>query len=242
MRPRVIVILTFLIGLGLLSYSLTQPYYKDQEAGDHLIGGSDKYSKADYYKKDAELRTDKVRFMNVGMGLCTASLSMFLFLFLSGVTKFSDFLKLKSIKKIPLYIATNLVWLAMIPGTFWYYSFRAGRGDYPPFADSIGIPIYDQVQLCMFLIIPLNIFIFLATIRSNLPTHIFIKATYHKLPVILWEVFFGLLLVINIICFIAFVADGDHFSIPINLFFSYVLLALRAGQISRWRVEKNVVP
>src|SRR5690606_39838186 len=55
-------------------------------------------------------------------------------------------------------ISANLVWLILLPGTYWYYIFRGARGDYPPFADSIGIPLMTQIPFYLFLLIPLNIF------------------------------------------------------------------------------------
>jgi len=45
--------------------------------------------------------------------------------------------------------------------------------------------------------------------------------------------FFGFWLLLNLLCLIGFVTDGDHFSIPVNLFFTFILLTLRAGQMSR---------
>ncbi|TJZ53798.1 hypothetical protein FAZ15_17410 [Sphingobacterium olei] len=69
MTPRLITILTLLIGLGLFSYSLTLPYYKDQKSADDLIGNSYDMDKSDYYKKEAEPRTNKVIFMDLGSGL-----------------------------------------------------------------------------------------------------------------------------------------------------------------------------
>ena len=49
----------------------------------------------------------------------------------------------------------------------------------------------------------------------------------------MWEVFFGFWLLVNLLFFYEFVADGDHVAIPVNLFFTLVLLTLRAGQIGR---------
>jgi len=103
------------------------------------------------------------------------------------------------------------------------------------FSLSIGIPIFTQVSLLLFLLIPLNIFILLTTLKTNLPTRLFVKANPYVKPAILWDVFFGFWLLINFLCFVAFVADGDHISIFVNLFFTFLLLNLRAGQISKYK-------
>lgn len=242
MTPRLITILTLLIGLGLFSYSLTLPYYKDQKSADDLIGNSYDIDKSDYYKKEAELRTNKVTFIDLGSGLAIASATILLFLIFTKVQTFKDFKNNKTLTKTATFISANIVWLILLPGTYWYYMFRGGRGDYPPFADSIGIPLMTQIPFYLFLLIPLNIFILLTTIKTNLPTRLFVRPNSYNRTIILWEIFFGFWLLINLLCLYGFVVDGDHFSIPINLFFTFILLTLRAGQISKnEQTEENAI-
>ena len=236
---RLITILTFIIGVGLLSYSLTLSYYKNQEAADNLLNNAYEIDKQEYYKKEAEIRTNKITFMDLGAGIVIASITIFIFLILTKSNNFSDFKKVMTLKKSAIFISANLVWLILLPGTFWYYSFRLGRGDYPPFADSIGIPLMAQIPFLLFMLIPLNLFLFLTTIKTNLPTRLFAKVEKYSKPTILWELFFGFWLLLNLLCFVLFVMDGDHFSIPVNLFFTYLLLNLRAGQISKYEHTKE---
>ena len=251
MAPRIITILTLLLGLGLWAYSLTLPYYNDEEAAKNLsfiasdinMRSIDKQyhlHKQEYYQKEAELRTNKLFFADFGTGLAVASGTIFLFLLLTKTKRFSDFKNLKSFnnKKI-IFISSNIVWLLLIPGTFLYYTLRLRRGDYPSFADSIAIPIMEQTTVYLFLLIPLNIFLFLTTITTNLPTNLFIIADKYSKPTILWEIFWGFWLLINLLCFVDFVRIGDHFSIPINLFFTFILLTLRAGKINMYKQVKE---
>jgi len=165
---RLITILTFIIGVGLLSYSLTLSYYKDQEASENLLNNAYEIDKQEYYKKEAEIRTSKTTFMDLGAGIGIASLTILIFLILTNSKNFSDLKKVKTLNKITIFISANLVWLILLPGTFWYYSFRLGRGDYPPFADSIGIPIMTQIPFLLFSLIPMNIFLLLTTVKTNL--------------------------------------------------------------------------
>ena len=240
MTPRLISILVLVIGFSLFSYSLTLPYYKDQNAADILLGKSYDIEKSDYYKRETELRTNKLTFMDLGSGLLIASASILLFLIVAKVKTFSDLKNVRTLNKTVVFISANFVWLMLIPGTYWYYIFRGGRGDYPPFADSIGIPLMTQIPLILFLLIPLNIFILLTSLNSNLPSNIFTKATSYSSKTILWEIFFGFWLLVNFTCFVSFIIDGDHFSIPVNLFFTFILLTLRAGQISNYDlIRKN---
>ena len=240
MTPRLIVALTLIIGLGLFTYSLTLPYFKNQEAFDNLINKSNDMEKSDYYKKEAELRTNKVTLMDLGSGIAIASTTILLFLIFTKTKTFKDLKNNKTLTKTETFIYANLVWLILLPGTYWYYIFRGGRGDYPPFADSIGIPLMTQIPAYLFLLIPLNIFILLTTLKTNLPTRLFVKSENYSRATILWELFFGFWLIINLLCLADFVLDGDHFSILVNLFFTFVLLTLRAGKISKYDLaEKN---
>lgn len=234
MKPRTITILIFVLGLGLFFYSLTLPYYKNKELADNLLNNAYNIGgKEEYYKQEAELRTSKTTFMDLGTGLAIASGVIFIFLCLTKSKNFSDLKNVNTLNKLTIFISANLAWVLLLPGTYWYYLFRGERGDYPPFADSIGIPIAIETTFLSFSFIPLNIFLILTTIKTNLPTRLFIKADNYNTPKILWEVFFGFWLLVNLIFFVDFVVDGDHFAIPVNLFFTFVLLSLRAGQISK---------
>ena len=242
MTSRIIVILTFIIGLGLFSYSLTLSYYKDQKAADNLRINAYNIDKQEYYKQESELRTQKITFMDLGVGIAIASATIFLFLLLTKSRKLSDLKHLKTFNKAMIFISANFVWLLLIPGASWYYRFRLGRGDYPPFADSTGIPVAIQSTLLVFMLVPLNIFLILTTIKTNLPTRLWVNVDKYSRPTILWEFFFGFWLLINLLFFLDFVVHGDHFAIPVNLFFTFILLTLRAGQISKYGQikEKNV--
>jgi hypothetical protein len=234
MTIRVTTIATLLLGLGLFIYSLTLPYYVDQQKADELITEAYSLDKDEYYKKEAGLRTNKLKFMDFGAGLTIASGTVLLFLLTFKIEESSDLKKVRTMNKIMVFVSSNLTWLLLIPGTSWYYTFRGGRGDYPPFADSIGIPIATQTTFYLMLMIPLNLFLILTTYNAKLPTSLFVFSDKKKTSVILTELFFGFWLVLNILFMATFIYDGDHFSVFVNMFFTYVLLTLRAGQISKW--------
>jgi len=243
MKTRITIILIFIIGLGLFSYSLTLPYYKDQKAAENLLNNAYNIDKQEYYKKEAELRTSKTTFMDLGTGIGIASLTIFIFLLLTKSNNFSDLKKLKTFNKATIFISANLVWLLLLPGIHWYYEFRGRRGDFPPFADSIGIPIAIQTIFVLLSLIPLNIFLIITTIKTNLPTQLWTVVKNYSRPSILWELFFSFWLLVNLLFFVDFVVYGDHFAIPVNLFFTYILLNLRAGQISKYgKVKESAYP
>jgi hypothetical protein len=234
MKIRLITIGTLIIGLGFFMYSKTLPYYTDSQKGAELLIKSYSLDKDDFEKRQVELRTNKVKFMDFGAGLAIASGTVLLFLLMFRIKEPSDFKKVKTMNKIMVFVSANLIWLLLIPGTIWYYTFRGARGDYPPFADSIGIPISAQIPFYLQLMIPLNLFLIVTTYKAKLPTTLFIVSDKKEKLIILIEFFFGCWLFLNLFFMITFIYDGDHFSVFVNIFFTYILLILRAGQISKW--------
>jgi uncharacterized membrane protein YccF (DUF307 family) len=241
---RLILALTFLIGLGLIIYSTTLPYYSDPTIKDQLdikdrvdkflpTGTPNDLWKKMFYEKRDELQTNKKYIMDLGSGLAIASLTILIFLFVNKVKTLKKLKNLRTIKKSTVFILSNVAWLILIPGTFWYYSFRLGRDDYPSWADSIGIPIYQDLFVGAILILLLNIFIWLTSVKSNLPSKLFPHILSYDRKVIFWEIFFGFWLLINLLFLYHYIVDGDHIFIPVNLIFTYVLLVLRAGQIDK---------
>jgi len=139
MTLRPVVSLVLLAGLGLFFYSLALPYYTDQQAFDTLRNGYDYMSlnHADYYLKETALKTHKVAYMDAGAGVAIAMATVLLFLSISGIRTVVDCKRITSFSKKKLIIASNLMWLLMVPGTDWYYMFRLARGDYPPSGESL---------------------------------------------------------------------------------------------------------
>lgn len=236
---RIIFLIGLIVGEGLFLYSMTLDYYNDKVAADKLISNSYNMTESDYYKKDAELRTNKIILMDLGSGIAIASFVIVVFFVFKKVKTLSDLTKIKSINKIGILIYSNLSWLIFIPSTYWYYLFRFRRGDYPPLAYSLGaLDIIYTILLPLVFLLPLNFFLVLTLIKSNIPTRIFIKADNYNIRIILWEIFFDFWLLISLYLFVIAVANGEHISIPPNLFFIYILLTLRAGQIGKLNKEK----
>jgi hypothetical protein len=170
--------------------------------------------------------------MDAGSGLAVAATVMLLFLALSRVKSSSDLHKLKALGRTYLFAWSNFAWLLLIPAIAHYFKFRGIRGDYPPFADSIGIPVFYLSTLVMVLIIPLNLLIWLTTIKSDFPTKLLSKVNRYSVASILWEIFWGCLLLVSIAGFAYVVIDGAHGAIPISMYFIYLVLCLRAGKVS----------
>lgn len=245
--PRIICYILLLIGLAFYGYSTRLDYYTDTKAKEKLDGETssylglvtDKEWKNHYYTEVDKLKTNKLFYEDFGSGLAISSATVLLFLLWKRIKSFSDFKSIHSLTRKQIFIFSNLVWLIMFPATYWYYMYRGERGDYPWFADTVIIPIMSQTMVYFFAIIPLNLFIWLSTMNSNFPTIIFIRPTSYERREILKELFWSFWLLVNLFFTYSFVLEGDHFSIPVNLFFTFVLLNLRAGQINKLTLYKQ---
>ena len=159
----------------------------------------------------------------------------------------TSFINIKTFNKWKIFISANLAWLFIIVlGTSRvltestnYYEYHLSRGDYPPEADSISIPIFRETffafLILSILLIFLNIFIFLTTRKTNLPTKLFIKADFFIVAVVFWELFFGFWLATSLFFFFYWFWIGYYIEGLITLFFTFILLNLRAGQISKYK-------
>ncbi len=230
MNLRTVFFTILLFGIGILGFSLTQNTYKNEAEGQELINQSYKLSSSEYDTRDAELRTSKNQFMDFGSGITVFSASILCFLFLKKIKNTSDLKELKSLSKKGIFIWANLFWLLLIPGTHLYYWFRALRGDYPANADSFGIPIMTQTPVIWYGLIPLNLFLAVALIKSKSPSTIFSKFNFKSVRSSLWEIVFIILVIFNQVILATLIVDGDHFMIITNLVFTYIFLSLRSGQ------------
>ena len=237
---KILIIIT-IIGLGIFIYSLSIPYFTDLKAKEKLENRNSEMSsstenyqdyKKNYYVEIEKIKTNKISLMDIGTGIVITTITILVFLYIQKIEKIKDFSKLKTMRLSSIYIYGNLIWLLLIPGTIWYYSFRGMREDYPAFADSIGIPIMQTIPVLLLAILPLNLFFYLTTLKSDFPAKLFEIREEYNWSGILTEIFWGFWILLNSLILIALIVDGDHISIPINLFFTYLLLNLRSGQIN----------
>lgn len=234
MSLRNYITITLLLGLVLFSFSLFLPYYTDEVALEKLNTKSYEMEAAEYYKQRFELETDKTYYMDAGMGLMIASVSVWGFQHVGRVRRWRDLLRVKTPSRAAIFIASNLAWALLALAFVWYYYYRFMRGDYPPFAEKIDFTILGTVKFYLLMLIPLNIFLWITTLHAKFHTKLFVIAKHYTLKAVLWELLFAALIFFNLIVAFEFIIDGDHLSIPVSLLFTYILLSLRSGQIARY--------
>lgn len=234
MSLRNYITMTLLLGLTLFGFSLALPYYTDEVALEKLNSKSYEMEAAEYYKQRFELETNKTYYMDAGMGLMIASVSVWGFQYVGRVRRWRDLLRIKAPSRAVIFIASNIAWALLALAFIWYYYYRFMRGDYPPFAEDIDFTLWATVKFYLVMLIPLNVFLWFTTLHARFDTKLFVIAKQYTLKAVLWEVLFAALIFCNLIVTFEFIIDGDHLSIPVSLLFTYILLSLRSGQISRY--------
>lgn len=224
-------LLLWLLGVWLFLYSQTLPLHWNQNILDGIVA-SDHIDTKLYYEKEKEWRTYKLLTMDIGSGLILTSITLLVFFAYFRIQTFSDLKKLKTLDKSKLFILSNIAYIMELPGDYWYYYFRLERWDYPVFADSLGIPLRDELLIFGVCFTIFEIFLLLMLYRTHLPTKLFYFPEQYTLWKILWEIFFTLFLLLSFVDVFLSIISGDHFYVPIHLFFFYMILSLRVWKLS----------
>lgn len=210
-------------------------YHTDpDDAGKSPPTGGSKvdYRKA-YYAAEEAWRTSRNAWLDVGSGVAISSMTVLLYLRAGRVQTRARFRRLKTVGKTGFLIWLNVGWAILLASLYWYYYYRSFRGDFPPFADSLGIPLYyGQAALLGGWLISNALFL-LALWPAQLPALLFSKFKRNTLLAALIDALLGLVVLLTGLYAILTIIDGDHLTIPVMLLFVYLLLVLRAGYVQK---------
>ena len=248
MKIKFLIAILFIIGIGLLAYSYSIPFWTDEKlkkdwdnkAADNLGNKDWEAFKNDYYKNIGPLRTRKIDFMDLGAGLISFSVSIFFLMFFFRLSGVRDFLFISTPKKkYMFFILANVGWLLMMPAGFVYYTLRQQRGDYPWFADSIAIPIFSGAMFVLIMLPLVNLHFGIFTYFAEYPAELKCRFKRYIWKDVAIEMFFALFSIMNSFAIYEFVMDGDFLSLPISILFLYLLLSTRAGFIKRTNAKRE---
>jgi hypothetical protein len=187
----------------------------------------------EWYAAKLEVETPRNRLVDLGMGFIALGVGFALLFALTHVRSFRDIGSLRSPSTRYSFLALSaVVWLSFIPAEWNWLGYALSRGDYPHWADSIGIPMY-AVQTFGQNGLPVVLVGVLITLRGT------------TLPVKLWSrPILGRAYVVNIALIIAGILAllvllsgvvSQPFLVPSALFTLYLLLSGRAAAAVRGR-------
>ncbi|HEX5444450.1 MAG TPA: hypothetical protein VFW87_11495 [Pirellulales bacterium] len=137
------------VGIGLVLYSSSMPYYTDRDAALRLSAELKDAPREIRFKKwYARLPTYETRrkaLSDWGRGCLAASAGL-----LCTVIVWSYYHSSRQMRTVRALLALWIgLWIIRIPLDNWYYQVRAERHDYPPWGDSIAIPLAGNAFVLM---------------------------------------------------------------------------------------------
>ncbi|MDU0370203.1 hypothetical protein ACFPAF_07365 [Hymenobacter endophyticus] len=195
--------------------------------------------KSTYYKREAELRTSRNELLDISSGVAITGLTLLLFALRKRIHTVAHVMQLRTLCKPQVFIWFNVGWIVLFGALHWYYLYRGARGDYPPFADSIAIPLYYGQAALLVCWPVLNMLLLLAIWPAKMGGYLFVKPLIYTWWVLLIEVFHGIWLVLAALYLLISIIDGDHLTVPVIMLFLYLLLVLRAGHVEAINARIN---
>ncbi|RSK45263.1 hypothetical protein [Hymenobacter rigui] len=233
-RVRALLIGVIILGASVWLYASNMPAFKgdavqtEEDLRQQLLNES----RSTYYQREAELRTNRNELLDVSSGVAIAGITILLFVTVRRIHSLQDFRQLRTPTKRQVVVWFNIGWVVLFAALYWYYGYRGARGDYPPFADSIGIPLYYGQATLLACWPVLNILLLLLIWPAKMGGPMFEKPIVYKWWLILAEVFIGGWLVLAGLYLVTTIIDGDHLTVPVAMLFVYLLLILRAGHVA----------
>jgi hypothetical protein len=118
-----------------------------------------------------------------------------------------------------------------------YYTSHLLKGDYPPEADSIAIPIFEDTffvfAILTVVLMIINTLLFITTRKGNYPSPLFILPNNYNGMKIFWELLLGLAFFIDALLFLYLEWIGFHVQGLIILCLGFMILHVRAGHMSK---------
>ena len=139
-----IAIALILAGAGILAYALRMPAFTDMTAPGRLTQELDSTPQDirvhEWLSRMRTYETPEKRLSDLGRGLCAAGTGLLLASWLWRVYHRYPWMR-RTRSVLVLWLA---LWGLRFPLSMWYYGLRSYRLDYPPWADSIGIPVFSE--------------------------------------------------------------------------------------------------
>ena len=229
------------IGAGLVLFASSLPVYNDPGAPGRLSGELEALPREErfeeWYSRLQKHETPHKKLADVGRGLLALGFGIG-----GAVGLWKAYHRYEILRKVvPLLIIWNALWAIRIPLSEWYHMLRQRRSDYPPWGDSIGIPIYSESVAWVLGAIVTTAVLVVLRVRHPLPATIRISKPA-SLFTWLRAFFIGLWLVLLILCVVSGVLDGDEGMVIGPVVGCVVLLAFLSAKQERDCVTPDKEP
>ncbi|RYD20107.1 MAG: hypothetical protein EOP88_16370 [Verrucomicrobiaceae bacterium] len=162
-----VAVVSLFAGAVLLERSKVYPVYTDPEAPSRLSSELQELPRdqrfSEWSKRLATFETPHKRLRDLGYGLLALGGGILL----AGVIARNHSRLSARMRPVFFLIAWLLLWALPVPASFWYYTVRQARFDYPSWGDTIIIPMYTGAFACGFGCVVLGIVVLVLMIRHE---------------------------------------------------------------------------
>ncbi len=242
-RCRYLALLLLAVGLALVIIGSLMPAYTDPMAAERIksglecergIANTDKNQQCDsrlWYRSMDALRTNKWSLVDSGVGLLASGSTAYAFLWWNRQKSWRQLSTPKSIWPILALVA--LAWLSQIPAYELHFLIELMRGYYPPWADSIAIPIYQFRSILLRMFLPYMAIWLFFVVGARLPVVVFSTIPGRPFANTFWTVASALLLVPLALVLIGAILEGPIVMVPFLWLTLWLVLCARAAALSR---------
>jgi hypothetical protein len=230
-------------GLALMVIGSLLPAYTDPVAAERIRSGlecergvanTNKDQQCDnrlWHRSMDALRTNKWSLVDSGAGVLASGLMAYAFLWWHRRKSWRQLSTPKSSWYILALAA--LAWLVQIPAYELHFLIELMRGYYPPWADSIAIPIYQFRSILLRMFLPYMAIWLFFVVGARLPVVVFSAIPGRPFANTFWTVASALLLVPVGLVLIGAILEGPIVMVPFLWLTLWLILCARAAALSR---------
>ncbi|MDX3968818.1 hypothetical protein ACSHT2_16020 [Bradyrhizobium sp. PUT101] len=230
------------VGFLLIAIGIATPAYTDAAASERIRLGQEcvpgvpnaspdrRCSDEDWYRSMNNLRTSKWGLVDAGAGLVASGVTMLGFMLWNRKKAWRELSTPKSIWIVGL---ASAAWLLQIPAYDLLFMTELTRGYYPPWSDSVVIPMSQVQDILLWLFVPYLAIWLVFVVGSRLPAKVFSNASGRPLVNAFWTGVTALLFVPVALILIGAILDGPTMIVPLQWLVLWLLLCARSAALTR---------
>jgi len=232
------------VGCLLIAIGSVMPAYTNAAAAEQIRTGQEcepgipnvspdrRCPDEQWYKSMNNLRTGKWQLVDTGAGLVASGVAMLGFMLWNRKKAWRELSTPKSVWIISL---ASAAWLLQIPAYDLLFMTELARGYYPPWSDSVVIPMSQVRNMLLWLFLPYLAIWLGFVVGSRLPAKVFSNASSRRLVNAFWTGVTALLVVPVALILIGAILDGPTMIVPLLWLVLWLLLCARSAALTRHR-------
>lgn len=226
-------------GMGYILSSIRQPWYPEEAVKELVIrteGLSGNMRNQEWWTGRSQLISPRVRYTDFGLGLIATSGMLGFLLHIGGVPLRDAHSPKNRVHFIVIYLSAIGIQCLTSP---FYYGLRQHRFEYPPWADSMGIPISVEFTACIFIAILGSLLWWPFLAASRFPARLLVWPQKQQLFNVVISILLTACCIPPACLFPSYATSGNIGGVATTVVSLYLILSIRAGLVTRWAERKQ---